>query len=613
MYKFFLCVRYLRKRHMVFFAIAAVTLCVAMVLIVVSVMGGFLDMVRDRSRGLLGDIVLDGPVQGFPYYDEFIAELKTGMPDAIHEATPVIILPGLLRLQDTRVAEDDPLRRDLTRYVQIVAIRMAETKRVTAFGESLHYEKYYPGTTTFEEQRWPIAGVDEHGNEVLPDELEAAYLNNGLSAEERDQLEPRDGRPARRPGPYLRHPLGVAGYIESLRPGIVLGVDLFAVRTRDGTHLRPYTRGHPVVLTVLPLSRTGGISGTGPTTILARVTDDSHTGVYEIDSLCVYADFELLQRYADMGVAKLKDLRLLALGNPAALAAELDRQVVPAAIRKELTLSGIFLSPEAVASGEPIGEGENSVRRWHIRDGPRHFRLELEKDEYDDETDVLALYEVRGTTPPRTSQIQIKLKPGVDSYVAIETIRKRWIAFGERYVGKQDWELLGLVDDYIKTWEEKQATFIAAVEKEKVLVTILFGVISVVAVFLVGCVFYMIVQEKTRDIGVLRAVGASAYGVASIFLAYGAAVGVVSSALGSLIGALFVLYINEFQDLLVKIHPNLQVWSPQVYSFDRIPNTVKTNDVIGIVVVAMAASVLGALWAARRASRIWPVEALRYE
>ena len=84
MYKLFLCLRYLRKRHMVFFAIAAVTLCTAMVLIVISVMGGFLDMVKDRSRGLLGDIILDGTLQGFPYYQEFIdEELEGGMPDVI--------------------------------------------------------------------------------------------------------------------------------------------------------------------------------------------------------------------------------------------------------------------------------------------------------------------------------------------------------------------------------------------------------------------------------------------------------------------------------------------------------------------------------------------------
>jgi lipoprotein-releasing system permease protein len=165
----------------------------------------------------------------------------------------------------------------------------------------------------------------------------------------------------------------------------------------------------------------------------------------------------------------------------------------------------------------------------------------------------------------------------------------------------------------IRTWEEKQERFIAAVEKEKVLVTTLFGVISVVAVFLVGVIFYMIVQEKTRDIGIIRSVGATAFGVAQIFLAYGAAVGFVGGAMGVTLGAVFVRYINEFQDFLASISDRAVVWSPEVYAFDKIPNTVQPSDVIVIYVVAIIASMFGSVVAAYRASRVWPVEALRYE
>ena len=66
MYKLFLTLRYLRKRRIAYFAIAAVTLCVAMVLIVMSVMGGWLDMVKQRARGLLGDVIVDNKAfQGY--------------------------------------------------------------------------------------------------------------------------------------------------------------------------------------------------------------------------------------------------------------------------------------------------------------------------------------------------------------------------------------------------------------------------------------------------------------------------------------------------------------------------------------------------------------------
>ena len=72
MYKWFLAWRYLNTKLIAFIGIAAVMLCVAMVLVVISVMGGFLDTVRARSKGLNSEIlVAGGSLQGFPFYEEF--------------------------------------------------------------------------------------------------------------------------------------------------------------------------------------------------------------------------------------------------------------------------------------------------------------------------------------------------------------------------------------------------------------------------------------------------------------------------------------------------------------------------------------------------------------
>ena len=65
------------------------------------------------------------------------------------------------------------------------------------------------------------------------------------------------------------------------------------------------------------------------------------------------------------------------------------------------------------------------------------------------------------------------------------------------------------------------------------LVTFLFGIISIVAVFLIFCIFYMIVVEKTKDIGIIKSVGATAGGVAGIFLGYGLAIGLVGGGAGA--------------------------------------------------------------------------------
>jgi len=220
-----------------------------------------------------------------------------------------------------------------------------------------------------------------------------------------------------------------------------------------------------------------------------------------------------------------------------------------------------------------------------------------------------------GKTAPRAMQIQIKLAPKVDYRQARDQVASLWASFMSEYAPVLDErDFFNMKNIYIRSWEDRNRDFINAVEKERILVLILFAIVSVVAIVLVGCIFYMIVQEKTRDIGIIKSMGATSRGVAGIFLTYAFAVGVVGSALGTTVGVLFVTYINEFQDFIAaRIHPSLRVWSPETYSFDRIPNEVPVFDATMIALVAILASIIGSMIAARRASKVWPVDAIRYE
>lgn len=520
----------------------AVCLCVAMVLIVFSVMDGFLQMVRDRSRGMLGDLVMEnGALQGFPYYQEFIDQLKNDpvLGPRIHQATPVIISYGVLRFP----------KNQITKPAQIVGIRLEETYEVNDFKKGLFYEKYYPGTTTLGQWREPAFGLDANQREVLPADLEAAYQRwlSQASPAERMNVPLEDELPYKRPGYYRPIPLeervsrGSAEpcWFGPLLPCAILGTDMCARRQQSGKYIRYYWRGEPVQLTLVPMPETGKIvDATGMPSRPFRYVDDCRTGVYDIDSMSVYVDFDYLQKVLDMS-------------------GDTTTQDLPDGTRRPITIHA------------------------------------------------------------RATQVQIKLTPEVTRSMdsVLETrrlIEEKWKAFMLPLLDTvQAPELLRDVE--IKTWEEKQARFIAAVEKEKYLVTILFGIISVVAVLLVGCIFYMIVQEKTRDIGIIKSVGATSLGVANIFITYGAAVGVVGGALGTLFGTVFVRYINEIQDLLIRISPSAQIWNPEVYTFDRIPNQVNPWDAAVIYVIAIIASMVGSLIAAMRAARVWPVEALRYE
>jgi lipoprotein-releasing system permease protein len=163
-----------------------------------------------------------------------------------------------------------------------------------------------------------------------------------------------------------------------------------------------------------------------------------------------------------------------------------------------------------------------------------------------------------------------------------------------------------------ETWDVKQGQYTSAILHEEVLLIFLFGLISIVAVFLVFCIFYMIVAEKTRDIGIIKSVGATNWGVAQIFLGYGLSIGLLGGGAGLLLAYLIVHNINELHTWL-GVHLHIVIWDPQTYIFDTIPNTMQPHDVIWIVSVAVLSALVGAMVPAVRAARMNPVEALRWE
>ncbi len=164
----------------------------------------------------------------------------------------------------------------------------------------------------------------------------------------------------------------------------------------------------------------------------------------------------------------------------------------------------------------------------------------------------------------------------------------------------------------VRTWEQKQGPLLAAVEIEKAILNVLLFLIIAVAGFGILAIFYMIVVEKTRDIGILKALGASSRGVMTIFLSYGLALGLVGSGGGVALGLIFVNYINEIEKWLTVL-TGRKIFDETIYYFPKIPTDVSPAMVFWVAVAAMSIAVLASVLPARRASRLHPVEALRYE
>jgi lipoprotein-releasing system permease protein len=197
------------------------------------------------------------------------------------------------------------------------------------------------------------------------------------------------------------------------------------------------------------------------------------------------------------------------------------------------------------------------------------------------------------------NQIQIKVKPGIN----LDELADRLQLALER-----------LHPMYFKvwTWEQKQGPLLGAVAIEQSILNILLFMIIGVAGFGILAIFSMIVVEKTRDIGVMKALGASTAGIRGIFLGYGLLLGAVGSGVGMIGGLLFVRYINEIEKVLSAVLHH-KVFDDTIYYFDKIPTLVEPHTVIAIVAGALAIAVIASIWPAQRAARLHPVKALRFE
>ncbi len=197
------------------------------------------------------------------------------------------------------------------------------------------------------------------------------------------------------------------------------------------------------------------------------------------------------------------------------------------------------------------------------------------------------------------NQIQIKVKPGV-SLDALAVKLQRAL------------DELRPMFFRVYTWEQKQGPLLGAVSIEQNILNILLFFIIAVAGFGILAIFSMIVVEKTRDIGVLKALGASTGGIRGIFWAYGMLLGAVGSGVGMAGGLLFVRYINEIENALSRT-VGRKVFDDTIYYFDRIPTVVEPLTVCWIVGGALLIAVAASIWPAERAARLHPVQALRFE
>ncbi|MBK7404208.1 MAG: ABC transporter permease [Phycisphaerales bacterium] len=536
MYHALLTRRYLTSKVMPLLASLAVVLCTAMVLITWSVMGGFLRMLTQSGRSLIGDVRIAWPNVGFAHYDDLITRLQSD-PE-IEAATPIIETFGMLTLLENR-----------TDGVLIRGVDGPSFARVTNYAETLWWHPLEKPLS--KDQEGLDVRLDTHNRDLL-----AEIYQDGLRLKETD--------PA-------------TGGLES---SMVLGIEVggWNVRTDWGGYY-PRVQGiasaagaiqnrnlfmprsGALPLLVVPLDSKG--RPMEPVTRTFPIANEFESGLYDIDKQTVLVDLPALQRMLHMNAAK----RLADPGAQEPTAGFFEDEAAPAPVVEDPARVTAVLVRQKNPNGDP------DRFREHCR----------------------GIYaEFAGAHPDVPSAISIQ----------------------------------------IETWEDANRMMIEAVKKETGLVLVIFTFISFTAVFLVFAIFWAMISEKTRDIGVLRALGASRAGVAWVWLRYGLAIGVVGSILGGLLAWGIVTNINEIHegihqsgqwlgDSLVGARLsswfgwrrpwNWYIWDPKVYVFKEIPHRIEPWKAAFVLAGGLISCLVGALWPATRAARMHPVKALRFE
>ena len=161
-------------------------------------------------------------------------------------------------------------------------------------------------------------------------------------------------------------------------------------------------------------------------------------------------------------------------------------------------------------------------------------------------------------------------------------------------------------------WTQTNNSFFTAVEVERNVMFLILTLIILVAAFNIVSSLIMMVKDKTRDIAVLRTIGAGRGAVMRIFLMCGASVGVLGTFVGCLLGVLFCLNIQTLQHWVEDV-TGVSVFNPEVYYLAHLPAKLDPWEVGQVVVMALALSLLATLYPSWRAARTDPVEALRHE
>ncbi len=165
---------------------------------------------------------------------------------------------------------------------------------------------------------------------------------------------------------------------------------------------------------------------------------------------------------------------------------------------------------------------------------------------------------------------------------------------------------------FITDWRQRNQTFFSALQVERNVMFMILTLIVLVAALNIISGLIMLVKDKGSDIAILRTMGASAGSIMRIFFMTGAAIGIVGTLAGVLLGVVVCLNIESIRGFFSWISGTV-LFDPQLYFLSQLPAEMQLSETVTVVMMALTLSFLATIFPAWRASRLDPVQALRYE
>jgi lipoprotein-releasing system permease protein len=165
---------------------------------------------------------------------------------------------------------------------------------------------------------------------------------------------------------------------------------------------------------------------------------------------------------------------------------------------------------------------------------------------------------------------------------------------------------------YVSDWRQRNATFFTALQVERNVMFLILALIVLVAALNIISGLIMLVKDKGRDIAILRTIGATRGAVMRIFFIAGASIGIVGTVAGFALGVLVCLNIDRIRGVIAWL-TDTELFPAELYYLSQLPADMDSGETGTVVIMALVLSVLATVYPSWRASRLDPVEALRYE